>query len=110
MDKLKRGGGKNSFKAKKDMDLKGDAGTIEKGTIITGTATIASGNGIKDIKRLIRDYPMQNGEKTKAEDWKKMRGTARIKTKDGLLKIAEVHYYQGKNIGKIEFKVKRWIV
>lgn len=77
---------------------------IKPGTYVNGVKVIAAGKKIHDVKRLINEYKLPNGDLTKAEDWFKVRGKAMITdgTKD--LGIREVHWYQAKNIGKVEFK------
>lgn len=63
-----------------------------------------AGKGVKrkieDINRLVKENPG-----TKPTDWKKMTGIAEMSNG----KKAEVHWYQAPNVGKIEFKVKRWV-
>ncbi|QSH95193.1 hypothetical protein C5O78_09160 [Treponema phagedenis] len=51
----------------------------------------------------------QNGSFTKAKDWYKVRGTAILVNEDGDEYRAEIHWYQCKNIGKVEIKQKRII-
>lgn len=93
---------------KSDIDIRGIY-TIKQGSTITSVKVIA-GNGVKrqidDIKRLVEKYKKNNGDDTKERDWQKMIGFATIKENN---KIAEVHWYQCKDIGKVEFKVKRWL-
>ncbi len=79
---------------------------IKKGSIVTGVKAIAVGEDIHDVKRLINKYLLPNGEKTKAQDWYKCRGTAVI-TNGTEEKLTEIHWYQCANIGKIEFKEKK---
>ncbi len=91
---------------------------IKEGTYVTGVKVIAQGanggkevkRGIDDIKRLVLQYPLPNGSLTSEKDWYKVRGTAilyNLETKEE--KKAEIHWYQCKNIGKIEFKFKRFV-
>ena len=91
---------------------------IKEGSDVTGVKVIVEGanggkdckRGIDDIQRLIREYPLPNGKLTSEKDWYKVRGTAYLfneETKETLL--AEVHYYYGVNIGKIEFKRAKWL-
>ncbi|MBR2518988.1 MAG: hypothetical protein IKE46_04285 [Selenomonadaceae bacterium] len=62
---------------------------------------------IDGVNRLIETYPLPNGDKTKAQDWYKCRGTAIIT--DGTKELVrEIHWYQCENIGKVEFKFKIW--
>ena len=80
---------------------------IKKGSTVTGVKVIAAGENIRDVQRLIDENPLQNGEKTKAQDWYKCRSTAII-TNGIEEKVKEIHWYQCENVGKIEFKEKRW--
>ena len=83
---------------------------IKENTEVTGVNVIAEGTEIREVKRLIQQYPLENGNLTSANDWFKVRGTATLfntKTKKEIK--AEIHWYQCKNIGKIEFKFKREI-
>ena len=68
---------------------------------------ILQGEKIRDIKRLIRENPLPNGELTKAEDWYKVRGTAFVTNGIETFANCEIHWYQCENIGKIELKVKK---
>lgn len=91
---------------------------IKEGSDVTAVKIIAEGanggkdsnRGIDDIRRLITQYPLPNGNLTSEKDWYKVRGTAVVfngETKETWL--ADVHYYYGKNIGKVEFKVSKWL-
>lgn len=91
---------------------------IKEGTDVTGVKVIAQGanggkdckRGIDDIQRLIREYPKSDGRLTSEKDWYKVRATAVLyngETKESAL--AEVHYYYGNNVGKVEFKRARWL-
>ena len=91
---------------------------IKEGTDVTGVKVIAQGasggkevkRGIDDIKRLVKHYPLQNGSLTSEKDWYKVRGTAilfDLETK--VERKAEIHWYQCKDIGKVEFKFKRFV-
>lgn len=84
----------------------GKAEYIKEGTYVTKIKTIAAGKEIRDIQRLIETYTLPNGKLTKPDDWKKMRGEAIITDGENDW-LVEVHWYQGKNVGKVEWKVKR---
>jgi len=60
---------------------------------------IAKGLGVRERKRLWRAY----GRAV----WRKMKGNARIKLKDGTIHKAELHWYEAHGLGKKEFKIKR---
>ncbi|NVP25498.1 minor capsid protein [Treponema phagedenis] len=82
---------------------------IKQGTYVKGIKVIAEGKEIRDVNRLIKTYKHQNGSFTKAKDWYKVRGTAILVNEDGDEYRAEIHWYQCKNIGKVELKRKRII-
>lgn len=88
--------------AKHDIPVRGET-AIKSGSTIK-KVNIIGGKGVRrqidDINRLVRENPG-----SKAEDWQKVTGIAEMSNG----KRAEVHWYQAKNIGKIEFKVKRWL-
>ena len=94
-----------TFFVQTEKPLRDDEWFIKKGSTVTGVKVIASGEKIRDVQRLIEENLLPNGEKTKAQDWYKCRGTAIIT--DGIEEeIKEIHWYQCENIGKIEFKTK----
>ncbi|NQG19366.1 hypothetical protein HO710_05185 [Streptococcus suis] len=75
---------------------------MKRGSKITNVEVIAGKDvrrQIDDIRRLVREH---GGN---AKDWQKVKGIATLS--DGS-KI-EAHWYQAKNVGKVEFKVKRWL-
>jgi len=68
---------------------------------ITVVETIASGKGIRDLKRLRRSYGKGR--------WRKMKGIARIRLMTGRVRLAELHWYEAHGIGKREIKRKRYL-
>jgi hypothetical protein len=68
---------------------------------ITVRETIASGRGIRDLRRLQRNYGRGR--------WRKMKGSARIRLRNGDVRLAEIHWYEAHGIGKKEFKRKRYL-
>ena len=94
-----------TFFVQTEKNLRQDGWFIKKGSTVTGVKVIAAGEKIRDVQRLVNKYLLQNGDKTKAQDWYKCRGTAII-TNGAEEKITEIHWYQCENIGKIEFKEK----
>ena len=68
---------------------------------ITVVETIASGKGIRDLKRLRRSYGRGR--------WRKMKGIARIRLMTGRIRLAELHWYEAHGIGKKEIKRKRYL-
>ncbi len=63
--------------------------------------TIAVGNSIRELPRLRRLYGRRR--------WRKMKGVARIRLRDGRVRLAELHWYEAHGIGKKEFKRKRFL-
>ena len=66
---------------------------------VVAAEVIARGRGIRELRRLRRAYGPGS--------WRKMKGEARIKLRDGAILQAEIHWYEAHGIGKKEFKVKR---
>ena len=87
-------------------------GNIAKWSLVEGSeikcvTIISKGNKIRDVDRL-RDMYKDKGRTTKIEDWEKVAGIGFV-TNGEKRRKCELHWYQCKNIGKIEFKVKKWI-
>ena len=68
---------------------------------VTDIETIARGSGIREIRRLRREYGLGN--------WRKMKGIARIRLSNGTERLAELHWYEAHGIGRHEFKRKRYL-
>jgi len=68
---------------------------------ITLVETIASGNGIHILTRLIRSYGPGN--------WRKVKGIALVRLEDGTITEAELHWFEAHGIGKRKMKIKRLI-
>ena len=68
---------------------------------ITADETIASGRGIRDLKRLRKNYGKGR--------WRKLKGIARIRLPNGRIRLAEVHWYEAHGIGKREMKRKHYL-
>ena len=66
---------------------------------ITDVETIAVNKSIRDLPRLIRAYG--------CGQWRKLKGKARVRFRDGTESDAEVHWYAAHKIGKREMKIKR---
>ena len=66
---------------------------------ITETETIASGGGIRELKRLKKIYGQGR--------WRKRKGLALIRLPDGTQCRAELHWYEAHGIGAKEYKIKR---
>lgn len=61
--------------------------------------TIAVGTGIRDLPRLRRLYGKGR--------WRKMKGVARVRLRNGRIHLAELHWYEAHGIGRKEIKRKR---
>lgn len=59
---------------------------------------IAVGRRIHDLPRLRRAYGKAR--------WRKMKGRATVKLRDGTVRQAEVHWYEAHGIGRRELKLK----
>ena len=75
-----------------DFEIVGDFSDVE---------TIAAGQGIRELLRLRRLYGRGR--------WRKMKGAARIRLRNGRIRLAELHWYEAHGIGKKEFKRKRFL-
>jgi hypothetical protein len=74
------------------FEIIGEIGEIE---------VMAVGNAIREIARLKKLYG--DGR------WRKLKGIAMIRLRDGRIRRAEIHWYQAHGIGKKEFKRKRYL-
>lgn len=68
---------------------------------IRATETIASGQGIHILARLVRLYGRGN--------WRKLKGIATVRFEDGTIAEAELHWFEAHGIGKRKMKIKRVI-
>ena len=68
---------------------------------IKNLETFASGKGIRELRRLNRVYGKAR--------WRKRKGIATVRFKDGSARLAELHWYEAAGIGKKEFKIKRFL-
>jgi hypothetical protein len=68
---------------------------------ITDIDVIASGRANRDLARLRKQY----GEGR----WRKLKGVATIRLRDGTVIKAEPHRYEAHGIGRKEFKRKRYL-
>jgi hypothetical protein len=63
--------------------------------------TIASDRTIRELRRLNRRYG-------KAK-WRKRSGVAKIRLSNGIIRLAELHWYEGHGKGKKELKIKKYL-
>ena len=68
---------------------------------ITDVETIATGSGIRELARLRR----RNGRAR----WRKRKGRAQIELPNGVVRLAELHWYEATGVGQREFKIKRYL-
>jgi hypothetical protein len=68
---------------------------------IADVELIARGPGIRDLSRLNRQYGKGK--------WRKLKGYALIRLRNGRERRAELHWYEAHGIGKREIKRKRYI-
>ncbi len=67
---------------------------------IRNVEVIARGHGIREYARLVDQFGGRN--------WKKCKGVATIEV-GGVAGLAEVHWYECSNVGRVKLKVKRWL-
>lgn len=65
---------------------------------ISQIETFATGSKIREIGRLRRIYGRGR--------WRKRKGVARVRLPDGVICLAEVHWYEAAGIGRKEIKIK----
>ena len=68
---------------------------------ISGTETFASGTAVRDRARLRKAYGSGR--------WRKRKGIARVRIRNGTEWTAEIHWYEATGIGRKEFKIKHLI-
>jgi len=68
---------------------------------LTGVDTIARGSGIREVKRLRKQYGRGR--------WRKRKGFAEVRLATGEIVKAELHWYEATGIGKRESKIKRFL-
>jgi len=65
---------------------------------ITQVETFATGGGIREIARLRKTYGPGR--------WRKRKGVASVRLGNGIVREAELHWYEATGIGRREFKIK----
>jgi hypothetical protein len=68
---------------------------------ITEIETIAAGNGIRDLRRIQKQYGKGR--------WRKLKGVAQVRLRSGRIRLAELHWYEAHGLGKKELKRKRYL-
>ena len=59
---------------------------------------IAGGRAVRQMRRLRRRYGSGR--------WRKRKGIATVRLRDGTVHTAEVHWYEAHGVGQREFKIK----
>ena len=67
---------------------------------IVDVETIAVGSSIRDITRLRKQYGSGR--------WRKLKGTAMVRLRNGQVRLAELHWYEAHGVGRKEIKRKRY--
>jgi hypothetical protein len=65
---------------------------------ISNIETIAVGKSIRILRKLNKRYGKGR--------WRKKKGIATVKLRNGSLRLAEVHWYEAHGIGKRDIKIK----
>ena len=60
--------------------------------------TIAVGRAIRELARLRKRYGVGR--------WRKVKGVATVRLRDGAIRTAEVHWYEAHGMGRKELKMK----
>jgi hypothetical protein len=68
---------------------------------IEAAETIAEGNGIRDLPRLLRSHGFGR--------WRKRKGVALIGLPNGTQRRVELHWYEAHGVGRVELKIKRYL-
>jgi hypothetical protein len=66
---------------------------------ISEVETFATGSAIREVARLRKIYGRGR--------WRKRKGIARVRLRDGSMHAAEIHWYEATGIGRRELKIKR---
>ena len=74
------------------FEVVGDIGDVE---------VIAKGPSVRERARLVGQF---GGAR-----WRKVKGTATVRLRDGTVCRAELHWYEAHGIGRRKFKIKRFL-
>lgn len=75
-----------------EFEVVGDISNVER---------IAVHTSIRDVKRLLKMYGPGR--------WRKLKGVARIRLRNGRIRLAELHWYEAHGVGKKEMRWKRYL-
>jgi len=67
---------------------------------ISDIETIASGSGIQILSVLRKRYGSGR--------WRKLKGTAMVRLRNGTVRCAEIHWFESHGIGKKKIRIKRF--
>ncbi len=68
---------------------------------ITQIEVIVVGRSIQQLPELAATYG--------AGQWRKLKGVARVRLRDGSVRRAELHWYEAHGIGRKRMKIKRFL-
>ena len=68
---------------------------------ITSIERITVGTSIRLLSRLRRRYGRGR--------WRKLKGMAMVRLADGELRRADVHWYEAHGVGRVGYKIKRFV-
>lgn len=68
---------------------------------ITYTETFAVGPSIRELPQLRKRFG--HGR------WRKRKGVANVRLRDGTIRLAEVHWYEAHGTGRVRMKIKRYL-
>jgi len=68
---------------------------------IANIETIAVGRSIRNLADLRKRHGRGR--------WRKLKGVATVRVAGGTLRRAEIHWYEAHGIGRVRFKVKRFV-
>jgi len=63
--------------------------------------TIAVGSAIRDVLRIRRSHGPGR--------WRKLKGIASVRLGPNRIRRAEVHWYEAHGVGRVRFKIKRFV-
>lgn len=62
---------------------------------------IAKGRGIRRLRFLQKRFGGRN--------WRKLKGTAKVRLISGSVRAAELHWYEAHGVGRVGWKIKRFL-
>lgn len=68
---------------------------------VTDIEVIAVGSRIRELARLRKQYGKGR--------WRKLKGVATVRLKNGRIRKVELHWYEAHGIGKKKLKIKRYL-